>query len=195
MVERLPGLHCNKRKRESLLFNRLSRRQREEFESHALVHLNTLVRAAVRLTGSREAAEDAVQETYLQAWKYWRTFQPGTNCRAWLFRILFNVIKKTHRANQEHIVVEEQDLANVLRFDPARQLEEIEVLEAFDRLAEDQRAVLLLIAVEEMSYKEAASALGVPVGTVMSRLNRARTRMRRILGRAKAGPLAAGAGE
>ncbi len=50
MVERLPGLHCNKRKRESLLFNRLSRWQREEFESHALVHLNTLVRAAVRLT-------------------------------------------------------------------------------------------------------------------------------------------------
>ncbi|MCA1634073.1 MAG: hypothetical protein LC802_10250, partial [Acidobacteria bacterium] len=71
----LPGPHCHKRKRESLLFNHLSRRQREEFETHALAHLDTLVRAAVRLAGSREAAEDAVQETYLQAWKYWRTFQ------------------------------------------------------------------------------------------------------------------------
>ncbi|MCA1607609.1 MAG: RNA polymerase sigma factor, partial [Acidobacteria bacterium] len=135
------------------------------------------------------------QETYLQAWKYWRTFQPGTNCRAWLFRILFNVLKKTRGEYKEQVGVDEQDLANVLLFDPAGQIEEVEVLEAFDRLAEDQRAVLLLVAVEEMSYKEAAGALGVPVGTVMSRLNRARTRLRRLLGRAKAGPLAAGAGE
>ncbi|MCA1600073.1 MAG: RNA polymerase sigma factor [Acidobacteria bacterium] len=174
------------------MFNHLSRRQREEFETHALVHLDTLVRAAVRLAGSREAAEDAVQETYLQAWKYWRTFQPGTNCRAWLFRILFNVLKKTRGENKEQVGIDEQDLANVLFFDPAGQIEEVEVLEAFDRLAEDQRAVLLLVAVEEMSYKEAAGALGVPVGTVMSRLNRARTRLRRLLGRAKAGTLAAG---
>jgi RNA polymerase sigma-70 factor (ECF subfamily) len=71
----------------------------------------------------------------------------------------------------------------VLRFVPDRQLEAYEVLEVFGRLAEEHRAVLLLVAVEEMSYKEAAFALGVPVGTVMSRLNRARTQLRRLLRR------------
>ncbi|MCA1850740.1 MAG: RNA polymerase sigma factor [Acidobacteria bacterium] len=170
------------------MFSRPSRRRCEEFEAQALVHLSALVRAAARLCGSREAADDAVQETYLQAWKYWHTFQPGTNCRAWLFRILFNVVKKGHSENKKEIEIEESNLPNVLRFEPARQLEEVEVLEVFDRLAEDHRAVLLLVVVEEMSYKEAASALGVPIGTVMSRLNRARACLRRMLGRAKSGP-------
>ncbi|MCA1635903.1 MAG: RNA polymerase sigma factor [Acidobacteria bacterium] len=166
------------------MFRRLSRQQHLDFETHALVHLDALMRAAVRLCDSREAAEDALQETYLQAWKYWRTFQPGTNCRAWLFRILFNVIKKRSGEKNADVPLEESDFENVLRFEPAGQIEEYEVLEAFDRLAEDQRAVLLLVVVEEMSYKEAAITLGVPVGTVMSRLSRARTELRRMLGRA-----------
>lgn len=164
------------------MFNRLSRRQREEFEAQALTHIDALVRTGVRLCGSREAAEDAVQETYLQAWKYWRTFQQGTNCRAWLFRILFNVIKKG-RLEQRSIPLEEAEAANILRFDASWQLEQGEVLEVFERLAVEHRAVLLLIAVEELSYKEAAFALGVPVGTVMSRLSRARIQLRRLLGR------------
>ncbi len=166
------------------MFRRLSRRQHLDFEAQALVHLDALMRAAIRLCGSREAAEDAVQETYLQAWRYWRTFQPGTNCRAWLFRILFNVIKKRGGEKSADVPLEESDFENVLRFEPAGQIEECEMLEAFDRLAEDQRAVLLLVVVEEMSYKEAAVALGVPVGTVMSRLSRARALLRRMLGRA-----------
>ncbi len=142
------------------------------------------MRAAVRSCDSREAAEDVVQETYLQAWKYWRTFQPGTNCRAWLFRILFNVIKKRSGEKNADVPLEESAFENVLRFEPAGQIEEWEVLEAFDRLAEDQRAVLLLVVVEEMTYKEAAVALGVPIGTVMSRLSRARVQLRRMLERA-----------
>ena len=167
------------------MFGRLSRRRREEFETQALVHLDALVRASVRLCGSREAAEDAVQEAYLQAWKYWNTFQTGTNCRSWLFRILFNVIKKRRGAERAQVAVEEVAAENVLCFEPDRQIEAFEVLEVFDRLAEEHRAVLLLVAVEEMSYKEAAFALGVPVGTVMSRLSRARAELRRWLGQAK----------
>lgn len=164
------------------MFNRLSRRQREEFHAQALTHLDALLRAGVRLCGSREAAEDAVQETYLQAWKYWHTFQQGTNCRSWLFRILFNVIKK-RRLEQRTIPLEEAEAGNILQFEPSREIEQGEVLEVFERLAVEHRAVLLLITVEELSYKEAAFALGVPVGTVMSRLSRARTQLRRLLGR------------
>jgi len=166
------------------MFRRLSRQQHLDFETHALVHLDALMRAAARLCGSREAAEDVVQETYLQAWKYWRTFQPGTNCRAWLFRILFNVIKKRSGEKNADVPLEESDYENILRFEPAGQIDECEVLEVFDHLTEDQRAVLLLVVVEEMSYKEAAVALGVPIGTVMSRLSRARVQLRRMLGRA-----------
>lgn len=125
-----------------------------------------------------------MQETYLQAWKYWDTFQPGTNCRSWLFRILFNVIKKGRLAGVAAVPLEEVVASNVLRFEPGSRLEAYEVLEVFDRLSEEHRAVLLLVAVEEMSYREAASALDLPVGTVMSRLNRARSQLRLLLGRA-----------
>lgn len=169
------------------LFGRFSRQRREEFETLALAHLDALTRTAARLCGSRAAAEDAVQETYLQAWKYWDTFQPGTNCRSWLFRILFNVIKKRRREGAAETTIEEAVPSNVLRFEPGRQLETYEVLEVFDRLSEEHRAVLMLVAVEEMSYKEAAFALGVPVGTVMSRLSRARSQLRLLLGRAEPG--------
>lgn len=166
----------------ALLLSRFSRRRREEFEAQALAHLDALTRTAVRLCGSRAAAEDAVQETYLQAWKYWETFRPGTNCRAWLFRILFNVVKKRRREGAAETTIEEAAPSNVLRFDPAGRIEAYEVLEVFGRLSEEHRAVLMLVAVEEMSYKEAAFALGVPVGTVMSRLNRARSQLRQLLG-------------
>jgi RNA polymerase sigma-70 factor, ECF subfamily len=163
------------------LLIRRSREQREEFEKHALIHLDSLMRSAARLCRTYEGAEDAVQQTYLQAWRYWNTFQSGTNCRSWLFRILFNVIKTGHEPPRQEVAIEDAAAENVLRFVPDRQLEAYEVLEVFGRLGEEHRAVLLLVAVEEMSYKEAAFALGVPVGTVMSRLNRARTQLRRLL--------------
>lgn len=168
------------------MFDRLRRRQREEFEYQALPHLNALFRTAMQMRGSPEAAEDAVQETYLQAWKYWKTFQLGTNCRAWLFRILFNVLKKKHdKHSAAESPLEEMPVDNVVAFEPNRKLETYEVMQVFAMLEEEHRAVLVLIAVEEMSYKEAASVLGVPVGTVMSRLSRARRALRRLLGLAK----------
>jgi RNA polymerase sigma-70 factor (ECF subfamily) len=164
------------------LFSRLSRRQRDEFEVQALTQLDALVRSAVRVCGSREEAEDAVQETYLQAWKYWRSFQQGTNCRAWLFRILFNVIKKKATENKTFVSIEEPKVENLIHFDRIASLDEFETLEVFDQLTPEHREVILLVVVEQMSYKDAAAALGVPMGTVMSRLNRARTELRQRLG-------------
>ena len=138
------------------------------------------MRTAARLCQSSEQAEDAVQQTYLQAWKYWDTFQEGTNCKSWLFRILFNVVKKEHGA-KENVGIEDKVAGNILLFTPDRQIQAYEIMEAFDLLREEHRAILLLVAVEEMTYKEAAFALKVPVGTVMSRLNRARGELRKIL--------------
>src|SRR5215471_20981683 len=69
-------------------------RSRASFESEALPHIESLLRTAVRMSGDRARAEDAVQETYLRAWRSFNTYQPDTNCRAWLFRILLNVLKK-----------------------------------------------------------------------------------------------------
>jgi len=92
------------------------------------------------------------------------------------------VIKKEYSAHQ-FLSVDEATAANVLRFTPDREIEAYEVMEAFDHMEQEHRAVLLLIAVEEMSYKEAAFVLGVPMGTVMSRLNRARTQLRGLLER------------
>jgi RNA polymerase sigma-70 factor (ECF subfamily) len=164
------------------LFGRPSPQQTDEFEAVALTQLDALVRSATRLCESREEAEDAVQETYLQAWKYWRSFEPGTNCRAWLFRILFNVIHKRAVKAAALIPIEEHKVNERLQLDPQTSFNKLEVLEVFDQLSTEHREVILLIGVEEMSYKDAANVLEVPMGTVMSRLNRARTQLRQRLG-------------
>ena len=80
-------------------------RSRASFEQEAIPHLEALLRTAVRLSGNRARAEDAVQETYLRAWRSFRTYRPETNCRAWLFKILLNVLKKAagkQRRSEEH---------------------------------------------------------------------------------------------
>jgi RNA polymerase sigma-70 factor (ECF subfamily) len=135
-----------------------------------------------------QEAEDIVQETFLRAWKYFDSFQAGTNYRAWLFRIMFNVIsqRRGRAARNPEAQLEDahegaagQD--NIIQFDPIRQIEGREVLEAVNQLSEEHRSVLWLVAVEEFSYREAAEALDVPIGTVMSRLHRARRELRRLL--------------
>jgi len=160
----------------------------QAFEREALAHLDSLLRTAGRVAGSGLDAEDIVQETFLRAWRYFDSFEAGTNCRAWLFQIMFNVIKGRRRdlvSRPETPFEDEMDDAfqpgNVIVFDPTRRIEGSEVLEATSRLSEEHRAVLFLIAVEELTYREAAEILGVPVGTVMSRLHRARHELRRLL--------------
>ena len=160
----------------------------QKFEREAVTHLDALVRAAERIARGRDNAEDIVQESYLRAWKYFDSFAPGSNCRAWLFRIMFNVINSRagKQARLQEMQMEDEERtdyqqSNVLVFDPLKQIEGREVLEATKHLSEEYRAVLWLVVVEEFSYREAAEILDVPIGTVMSRLHRARRDLRKIL--------------
>ena len=137
---------------------------------------------ALRILGNSRDAEDLVQETYLQAWKSFHRFEPGTNCRAWLFKILFHQIHHHRRKwfNSKGLKESEDVLIDTLAAEPAipEQLADEEVLAALDRIPPDFRAVVLLADFEEFSYREIADTLRIPVGTVMSRLNRARKLLR-----------------
>jgi RNA polymerase sigma-70 factor (ECF subfamily) len=162
--------------------------RRKLFEREAVCHLDTLLRTAARLVTPAAEAEDIVQETYLRAWKHFGKFEIGTNCRAWLFRIMFNVIKS--RASRKSRMLTDQlgewteevgkSSNNVISFDPLKTIEGREMLEAVRLLKEDYRAVLWLIVVDEFSYHETADILNIPVGTVMSRLHRARNGLRKL---------------
>jgi RNA polymerase sigma-70 factor (ECF subfamily) len=158
---------------------------RAAFKQTALVHLRELVRMATRLSGDRAVGGDLAQETFLQAWKSFHRFRDGTNCRAWLYKILFYVVSQHRRkAQRELALVDLERLPDdVLSFDPLTPdvLARNQVLAAFQRLSEPYRVVVVLADVEELTYREIASALAVPVGTVMSRLNRARKMLRREL--------------
>lgn len=158
------------------------------FEREALSHLDALLRAANRIARPRLDAEDVVQETYLRAWKHFDSFETGTNCRAWLFRIMFNVIKARSGAQSKRLEIpleEESGIeshpGNVVFFDPLKRIEGQEALNAASRLSPEHREVLWLVVVEEFSYREAAEILALPVGTVMSRLHRARRELRTLL--------------
>jgi RNA polymerase sigma-70 factor, ECF subfamily len=157
----------------------------EEFEAVALPHLNELYRTAARLLGDGAIAEDVVQETYLQAWKSFARFAPGTNCRAWLFKILVNTIHH-HRRSWFNLrrVKESQEILEQTAVCappvPAR-IAQQEILRALDGLPADYRAAVLLADVQEFSYKQIAGMLDVPIGTVMSRLSRGRKLLREQL--------------
>ena len=159
--------------------------QEHSFETAALPHLNDLYRAARHTLGNQTEAEDVVQETFLQAWKSFERFTPGTNCRAWLFKILFHVIQHHRRKSWRLQLLGEQEefLLETLTYEApiAQRLSDEDVLAALDRVPEHFRAVILLADVEEFAYKEIAQILNVPIGTVMSRLNRGRKLLRQEL--------------
>ena len=148
-------------------------------------HLNELYRSAARLLGDSTKAEDVVQEVYLQAWKSFDRFEPGTNCRAWLFKILVNTVHHYRRKWFNMRLVKESDevLAQAVADAPPipEEITEPEILRALDRVPADYRAAVLLADVEEFSYKEIAGMLNVPIGTVMSRLSRGRKLLREQL--------------
>jgi RNA polymerase sigma-70 factor, ECF subfamily len=156
------------------------------FEAEALPHMDDLFRTASRLLFDPNKAGDAVQETFLVAWRSFERYQRDTNCKAWLFQILFNVVRKERRHWAMWFTGSESDLADEDLIAPepvACTLTDADVLAALDHLPENYRKVVLLIDVEEFSYKEASSILAIPIGTVMSRLSRARNALRSALQR------------
>ena len=151
------------------------------FEAEALPHLEDLFRSASRLLLDQSKASDAVQETYLIAWKSFQRYEPGTNCRAWLFQILFNVVRHERRSWFKWITGKTEDLSAAQLAAPVavpETLEDRQILDALDRLPVQFREVLLLVDVREFSYKECSEILNIPAGTVMSRLSRARGLLR-----------------
>ena len=162
-------------------------------------HMGSLYSAAVRMTRSPTEAQDLVQETYLKAYRGFGSFEEGTNLKAWLYRILTNTYINAYRAKKrrpEQVDVDEvEDLYLYRRLGglegavAGRSAEEevldrftdAEVKEAVESLPEQFRMVVLLADVEGFSYKEIAEILGIPIGTVMSRLHRGRRALQKAL--------------
>lgn len=153
----------------------------EAFESEALPYIDDLFRAAARMLQDHGKASDAVQETYLIAWKSFCKYERGSNCKAWLFQILFNVVRHERRNWFKWITGKDEDFAGAQLIAPATipdALTDGNILAALDALPAQFRDALLLVDIEEFSYKEASEILKVPIGTIMSRLNRARGLLR-----------------
>jgi RNA polymerase sigma-70 factor (ECF subfamily) len=171
---------------------RAEQKQRE-FEEEALVHLDALYGLALRLSGGDEPrAEDLVQESILKAYRAWDRFEAGTNCRAWLMTILRNTFinqfrqKKSRPTPIEFEQAAERPFADALyEADPeGRIFDHIiddQVIGAIDELPEEFRVVVVLSDLEGLTYQEVAELMGIPVGTVKSRLFRARKRLQERL--------------
>ena len=165
---------------------------RNRFAEEAIGYLDTLYRGALRLTRDPAQAEDLVQDTYVRALRYQSSYQVGTNMKAWLFAIMRNLFWDRFKGGRPEDVSLDGDgefaLYDTLK-DPtampeADVLDPIaadEVVRAVEKLPELHREVVLLVDVEGFSYKDAAEVLGVPIGTVMSRLHRARRQLQRSL--------------
>jgi RNA polymerase sigma-70 factor (ECF subfamily) len=152
------------------------------FEREVLPHATRLFRLAMWLERNRADAEDVVQETMMQALRSFHRFQPGTNCRAWLTTILQRIVSNRRRARGRSIVVSDPDdrLADSVPFVPPvpQDLTDESVLSSLRRLPAAFQDVILLCDIEDLSYKDAAKALAIPIGTVMSRLHRGRAQLR-----------------
>src|SRR6059036_2008628 len=159
--------------------------KRTSFEREALVHLDSLYRVALRLTGNTAEADDLVQETMLKAYRAWEQFEKGTNAKGWLLTILRHAFINEYRRKTRHPETVDLDTIEPFAVFPEVQDEDPqgaffdhivddEVLRAIDQLPEAFRETLVLSDVEGMSYQEIAGILEIPVGTVKSRLFRAR---------------------
>jgi len=169
-------------------------RNRSGFEEEALLHAEHLYRIALRLTGSRQAAEDLVQETYLRAFRAWRSYRPGTNLAAWLATIMRNANLDELRRQSRRPVQEPLDddgdyyLYNRLAAAGPQPQDEViarlsgnAIVSALGDLPPNFREVVVLVDVGDFTYADAAGILGIPIGTVMSRLYRGRRLLKRAL--------------
>lgn len=172
--------------------------KRADFERQAVVHLNAVYSTAMRLTRNPRDAEDLTQDAMLRAFRFWDNYEPGTNCRAWLLKILtnlyFNEFRKAARQREiHHAAGIEQAATQQVLIDadrPSHQSPEQALLAgtlsdgvaaALASLPAEFRAAIALCDMQGLSYQETADALGCPVGTVMSRLFRGRRLLRAAL--------------
>lgn len=176
--------------------------RRKEFEDIAMEHIDSLYSMAIRLVFNKEAAEDLVQETYLKAYRFFDTFQKGTNIKAWLFKILRNTFINKYRktvklpseifyedvesVNSNLSYKQESDSAELTdtletKYNDLGNLMEDDVKHAIDSLPIEYKEAILLSDVEELSYNDIAEITNVPIGTVKSRLNRGRKLLQKSL--------------
>lgn len=172
---------------------------RAELEAEALGYIDSLYRTALRMTRNPADAEDLVQEAYLRAFRSLHQFKPGTNLRAWIFRIMTNAYINEYRKRSRRPTSSSlDDLEEFYLYDhlidsgvqpTSERPEDVvldrltaqDVIDALDSLSDDFREVVLLADVEGFSYREIAEIMDIPVGTVMSRLYRARRRLQSTL--------------
>jgi RNA polymerase sigma-70 factor (ECF subfamily) len=166
---------------------RLSREKRRledwaSFESEALPFHLDLYRLAKWLLRDQTEAEDLVQETFVAALRSFHRYEKGTNCRAWLIKIMYHTLSKRRRSSNRLRVVSDLDepVEEKIAAAPARSSDVIEeeVLSALKRLPQHYQEVVILSDIQDMTYKEIADALSIPTGTVMSRLHRGRSLLR-----------------
>jgi RNA polymerase sigma-70 factor (ECF subfamily) len=170
-------------------------RDRVRFEEDALALSDQVYRVARHLAGSREEAEDLVQETYARAFRSWRQFTPGTNLRAWLLRILTNLNIDRGRRQQRAPQMQPLEANDYFLYDKlaesgdgvsdeqrvVERLSQDDIVAALSAVPHDFRDVLVLVDLGDFSYADAAQILDIPVGTVMSRLHRGRRILKREL--------------
>lgn len=161
---------------------------KEEFKKEALPHIGLLYNYAYKMTGSSDDADDLLQETYLRAYRFFHKFEKGTNCKAWLFRIMKNLFINNYRKNQKTPgQVDYDEIENFFetikseRLDTGDLQEKVfnnllddEVTRALNSLQDDFKTVIILCDLEGLSYEEIADFVQCPIGTVRSRLHRAR---------------------
>jgi len=165
------------------------------FESELLPHAHAIYNFAFRLTLDEDEAKDLVQETYLKAYKFIESFEPGTNARAWLFRILKNNFINEYRKKRKHAnEIDYQDVENMFEVSKGRETFPTqiavqpfkgsigdEMTDALNALPVEFRIVIILCDMEDFTYEEISKILDIPIGTVRSRLHRARNMLRTML--------------
>lgn len=170
--------------------------RRQAFEQEAIPHMETLYRTALRMTKNQTDADDLVQEAMTKAYRHWDGFQPGTNCRAWLFRIMTNVFINDYRSkSRSPVSVDVDDIDDNFLYgqlaslghenNPEQQLFakifDSDVRKAIQELPDDFKMVVVLSFLEGFSYQEIADILDLQLGTVKSRLHRGRKLLQKQL--------------
>lgn len=174
----------------------LNKSKRKSFEAEALPHMDSLYRSAIRLSRNVGDAEDLVQETFAKAYRFWDKFEEGSNCKAWLFRIMTNAFINEYRSRSRSPVSTSTDsiddrflYGRSAEFEQTADPEQIwrarsvngEVTRAIESLPEEFRLVVVLAFIERFSYKQIADITGLQLGTVKSRLHRGRKQCQKLL--------------